>query len=308
LNEALSYFRTLDPALQSALVLGLRVAAILAVAAASHAIASRMIRTFRAYMERRRTASEQGRIQTLGHVFRYVAGIVIWVIAASLLLNEFGLSVAPILATAGVAGVAIGFGAQSLIKDLFAGIFLLLEDQLREGDVVELSGEGGLVEEVTLRYVRLRNFEGHVIFIANGEIKTVKNLTRGYAQAVVEVGVAYREDVDEALAVMREVGQAMRADPVFGPKIDADTEIVGVERWADSAVILRCRLRVVPASEQWSVRREFLRRLKKAYDGRGIEIPYPHVTVYPGQLKDGTAPPLHVAELAAARGAHRRSP
>jgi len=191
----------------------------------------------------------------------------------------------------------VGFGAQSLIKDYFNGFFLLLEDQLRQGDVVELSGQGGVVEEVTLRYVRLRNFDGHVIFVPNGEIKIVKNLTRDFAQAVIEVGVAYREDMDEALSVMREIGQQMRADPVFGPKIAADTEIIGVENWADSAVTIRCRLKVVPPIEQWSVRREFLKRLKKAYDERGIEIPFPHVTVYPGQLKDGSAPALHVSAL-----------
>jgi moderate conductance mechanosensitive channel len=302
MNELLAYFRTLDPAVSGALVAGGRILVIIVIASVLQSIASRLIRTFRTFLERRSVASDHGRIQTLGRVFRYTSGVVIWLVAVSLTLNELGVSVAPILATAGVAGLAIGFGAQSLIKDLFNGFFLLLEDQVREGDVVNLAGEGGMVEEVTLRYVRLRNFDGHVIFVPNGEIKLVKNLTRGFAQAVIEVGVAYREDVDAALDVMREVGAAMRADPVFGGKIASDVEIIGVERWDDSAVVLRCRLKVMPAIEQWNVRREFLKRLKRAYDERGIEIPYPHLTVYAGQLKDGSAPPLRVLDVADAKG------
>lgn len=290
MNEMVAYFRSLDPAVSGALLTTARILVIVLVASLLQAVASRLIRTFRLFLERRRPASDQGRIQTLGRVFRYTAGAVIWVIAVSLVLNELGVSVAPILATAGVAGIAIGFGAQSLIKDLFAGFFLLIEDQVREGDIINVVGEGGVVEEVTLRYVRLRNFEGHVIFVPNGEIKTVKNLTRDFAQAVIEVGVAYREDVDAALDVMRQVGKDMRSDPVFGKSIADDVEIIGVERLGDSAVALRCRLKVVPANAQWSVRREFLKRLKGAYDERGIEIPYPHFTVYAGPLKDVSAP------------------
>ncbi len=297
MNQALHYFNELDADVKIALTHGARILIILIAASVLQSVASRLIRTFRTFLERRRGADQQSRVQTLGRVFRYIAAVVIWLVTGMLVLGELGISVAPVLATAGVAGIAIGFGAQSLIKDYFNGFFLLLEDQLRQGDVVDLGGPNGQVEEVTLRYVRLRNFDGHVIFVPNGEIKVVKNLTRDFAQAVIEVGVAYREEMDEALAVMREVGQAMRADPVFGPKIAADTEIIGVENWADSAVTIRCRLKVVPPIEQWNVRREFLKRLKKAYDERGIEIPFPHVTVYPGQLKDGSAPALRVTGL-----------
>jgi small conductance mechanosensitive channel len=262
------------------------------------AIAHRLIRTFRQYVQQR--AGDPGRanrIETLGRTFRYVTTVVIAIVAGSLILGELGISVAPILATAGVAGIAVGFAAQSLIKDYFNGFFLLLEDQIRQGEVVKIADVAGLVESMTLRYVRLRNFDGHVHYVPNGEIKVVVNLTREFAQSVIEIGVAYREDAEEALAVMMEVGQAMRADPVFGPKILADTEVIGMERWDDSAVILRVRLKVQPL-EQWSVRREFLKRLKKAYDERGIEIPFPHLTVYPGQAKDGSAPPLRVVSQA----------
>ena len=268
---------------------------ILGIAWVLQGLAGRLIRIFRGYMQRRTPgADEVQRIETLARVFRNTAAVVIVIVAGTLVLGELGISVAPILATAGVAGVAIGFGAQSLIKDYFNGFFLLLDDQVREGDVVEVAGKGGLVEEVTLRYVRLRDFDGHVHFVPNGEIKIVTNRTRGFAQAVIEVGVAYREDLDEALEVMRTVGQAMREEPTWGERIADDVEIIGVERWADSAVILRCRVKVVPAIQQWNVKREFLKRLKKAYDERGIEIPFPHVTIYPGHAKDGSAPPLHL--------------
>jgi moderate conductance mechanosensitive channel len=293
MDQLLAYFSEEAPTALIAVQV-VRIMVILLLAWVLQGIAARLIRLFRGYMSRRAGLYEVGRIETLARVFRNTAAIIIFVVAGTLILGELGISVAPILATAGVAGVAIGFGAQSLIKDYFNGFFLLLDDQLREGDVVSVAGLGGLVEEVTLRYVRLRNFDGHVHFVPNGEIKTVTNMTREFAQSVIEIGVAYREDADEALAVMREVGQAMRADPDWKARIADDTEIIGVERWADSAVILRCRLKVAPAIQQWNVRREFLKRLKKAFDERGIEIPFPHLTLYPGQGKDGSAPALHL--------------
>jgi len=281
------------PAMRAAL----NVLIILALTWTALVVVKRGVRRFRTSMEARLANAEDAkRIGTLCRAFRYIGSVVISIVAAMLVMNELGISIAPILATAGVAGIAIGFGAQSLVKDYFAGLFLLVEDQIRQGDVVQIAGCGGLVEEVTLRYVRLRDFEGHVHFVPNGEITIVTNRTRDYAQALIEVGVAYRESADEALQVMREVGRDMRADPDWGGRILDDVEIVGVERWDDSAVILRCRLKVV-GIQQWSVRREFLRRLKIAYDARGIEIPFPHLTVYPGVSKDGSAPALNVKSV-----------
>jgi len=244
------------------------------------AVAARLIRIFRNYMGRRTGPDEIQRVETLARVFRHAAAIIIFIVAGTLVLDALGLSIAPILATAGVAGVAIGFGAQSLIKDYFTGFFLLLEDQIRQGDVVEVAGKSGLVEEVTLRYVRLRDFDGHVHFVPNGEIKVVSNRTRSFAQAAVDVGVGYGVDIDQALGVMREVGAALRADAQWQAKIADDIEIMGVEKLGDSAVVLRCRLKVVPAIEQWNVKREFLKRLKKAFDERGIEIPFPQLMVH----------------------------
>ena len=226
------------------------------------------------------SADEQARIQTLARVFRNTTAVVIAIVAGTLVLDAFGVSVAPILATAGVAGVAIGFGAQSLIKDYFNGFFLLLEDQVRQGDVVEIVGKSGRVEEVTLRYVRLRDFDGHVHYVPNGEIKVVTNRTRGFAYAAVDVGVGYGVDLEQALAAMREVGEALRADGRWQGRIADDIEILGVEKLDNSAVVLRCRLKVVPAIEQWNVKRELLKRLKAAFDQRGIEIPFPQLTVH----------------------------
>src|SRR5688500_8263755 len=210
-------------------------------------------------------ADELNRIDTVGNALRYFASVLVVLVAGMLVLNELGVSIAPILATAGVAGIAIAFGAQSLIKDYFTGFFLLIEDQIRQGDVVEIVGKAGEVEEITLRYVRLRDGDGYVHFVPNGEIKLVTNRSRGYSRAVVDIGVAYAADVEQALGVMREVGKALRADPQWSARIADDIEVLGVERLADSAVVLRCQLRVMPPNEQFNVKREFQKRLKKAF-------------------------------------------
>ena len=225
-------------------------------------------------------ADELRRIDTVGNAFRYFASVVVVLVAGMLILNELGISIAPLLATAGVAGIAIAFGAQSLIKDYFTGFFLLLEDQIRVGDVVEVAGRGGLVEDLTLRYVRLRDLEGHVHYVPNGEIKLVTNRTRGHATPVVDVPIAYAADTDAVLQVMRETAAALRADPDWSARIAGEMELIGVDRWADSAVMLRARFKVVPPIEQWNVKREYLRRLKMAFDERGIEIPFPQLTLH----------------------------
>lgn len=280
----------------------LRVVLIIVLAWVAIAVMQRVIRTLRLRIAGRMDDREAiKRAETLGRVFRYLVAVVVSLVAGLLILGEFGVSVAPILGAAGVAGIAVGFGAQSLVKDYFNGFFLLLENQIRQGDVVNVADKGGLVEEVTLRYVRLRDYDGNVHFVPNGLITTVQNFSREYAQSVIDVGIAYRESVDDAFAVMREVAAAMRADEAYAAKILADLEIAGVERWDDSAVVLRCRFKVAPL-EQWTVRREYLRRLKQAFDARGIEIPYPHLTIYAGEAKDGTAPPFRIRQAASEQG------
>ena len=205
------------------------------------------------------------------------------------MLAELGVSVAPILGAAGVVGLAIGFGAQSLVKDYFTGFFLLIENQIRQGDVVKLGDHAGLVEEVTLRYVRLRDYDGNVHFVPNGTISTVVNMSRGFAQAVVDIGVGYGEDLDRVMEVMRQVGVEMRADPAHSARILDELEMAGVERWDDSAVIIRARFRVAPL-QQWTIKRDYLRRLKHAFDQAGIEIPFPQLRIHaPERTRVGEA-------------------
>jgi len=267
---------------------------ILVLASIALMLGRRAIRLFKLFIVRKADdAEDQRRVETLSRVFRYFFTILIVAISGMLILSELGISIAPILGAAGVVGVAVGFGAQSLVKDFFTGFFILLENQVRVGDVVKLGGKAGLVEEVTLRHVRLRDYDGSVHFVPTGMVDTVTNMTLEYSFALMDIGVAYREDVDEVFDVMREVASSMRQDEVFGAKIIDELDIAGVDNWADSAVMIKCRFKCTPL-EQWNVRREFLRRLKAAFDARGIEIPYPHLTIYPGQAKDGTAPPLRL--------------
>lgn len=244
-----------------------------------------LIRMFRSYMGSRADNAEEGRrINTLANAFRYLSTLVISLVAGMLVLSELGISIIPILGAAGVVGIAVGFGAQSLIKDYFSGFFLLLENHIRQGDVVEICEKTGLVEDVTLRYVCLRDYEGNVHYVPNGLITTVTNKSRGFAYAVIDVSVAYGENLDEVCQVMREVGAKLRSAENVGAKILDDIEIAGVQDWADSALVIRCRFKTV-ALEQWGVRREFLWQLKEAFDAQGIEIPYKHMNL---TLFDGT--------------------
>jgi moderate conductance mechanosensitive channel len=274
----------------------LRITVIIVAAWVLIGVLQRAIRGFRLRLAERMDDPEaKKRAETLGRVFRYLVAVVVSLLAGMLVLGEIGISVAPILGAAGVVGLAVGFGAQSLVKDYFTGLFLLLEDQVRTGDIVRLSPDhAGLVEEVTLRYVRLRDYDGNVHFVPAGQITTVVNLTRGYSQAVMDVGVAYRESVDEVMDVMRAVASGLRADPEFAGFILDDLEMAGVDQWGDSAVMIKCRFKVQPI-RQWAVKREYLRRLKNEFDRLGIEIPFPHLTLYAGQPREGAAPALPLA-------------
>jgi small conductance mechanosensitive channel len=261
-------------------VVVLKVAFILLAAWLVIAVVQRAIRRVRERIASRLDDREAAqRAATLGRVLRYIVAVVVSLVAGMLVLSEIGISVAPILGAAGVVGIAVGFGAQSLVKDYFNGLYILIEDQLRQGDVVQLGDHAGVVEDMTLRYVRLRDYDGHVHFVPNGQINTVVNLGRGHAQAVVDIGVAYGEELGRVMQVMQDTAATMRTDPAFAPRILADFELAGVERWDDSAVIVRGRFKVAPL-EQWSVRREYLRRLKAAFDAEGIEIPFPQMTLH----------------------------
>ncbi|WP_066268874.1 mechanosensitive ion channel family protein [Hydrogenophaga palleronii] len=274
----------------------LRIVVIIALAWLVVGVTRRAMRTLRTRISDRMDDREAAkRAQTLDQVFRYLITVVVSLVAGMLVLAEIGVSVAPILGAAGVVGLAVGFGAQSLVKDYVTGFFLLLENQIRQGDVVKLSEHSGVVEQVTLRYVQLRDYDGNVHYVPNGYISTVINMTRDFSNAVVDVRVALRENVEEVMEVMRDVAAQLRSDPAFAPRILGDLEIAGVDSWAESAVIIRCRLRTLPI-EQWGIKREYLRRLKSAFDAKGIQIPVPHLMVYAGQDREGKAAPFTITQ------------
>ena len=274
---------------------GVRIVMIIMIAFVITFIARRLITKLKSYLKTKAedNPEESKRVDTLARVFRYIATIVITVIAMIQILNEVGISIAPVLAAAGVVGVAIGFGAQSLVKDYFTGFVLLLENQVRQGDVVEVGSKSGFVEEVTLRYIKMRDYAGNVHYVPNGTITTVTNMSREFAFAVIDVAVAYRENIEQVMEIMETVGSTLREDEACKLKILDGMEMAGVDQLADSGVMIRCRFKVVPLA-QWSIKREYFKRLKAAFDQKGIEIPFPHLTIYPGINQDGSAPALNI--------------
>lgn len=230
---------------------------------------------------------EVKRLNTLSMVLRYIVTTVIMAITIVEILHELGISIAPVLAAAGVVGLAVGFGAQSLVKDYFNGFFLLLENQIRKDDVVEIANKSGLVEEITLRYIKMRDYEGNVHYVPNGQITTVTNRSRDFAYAVMDIRVGYDENIAKVMQIMHEVGASIMQDTQLQDKVLDKLDIAGVDNLAESAVIIRCRMKVRPL-EQWTIKREYLKRIKNAFDAQQIEIPFPHLTVYQGP----TAEPL----------------
>jgi small conductance mechanosensitive channel len=223
------------------------------------------------------TAHEQ-RTRTLTGLLRSVGRVVIAVIFLFMLMSAVGLDLGPLLAGAGVLGLAISFGAQSLVKDVISGLFILIENQFGVGDVVRIEGVSGAVERMTLRVVILRDVHGVVHIVPNGEIKKVSNLTRTWARAVLDVGVAYKEDTDHVVRVMREVGAGLWEDPEWRPLLVEPVEVPGIESFDESQVTIRLMAKTLPL-KQWDVARELRRRLKQRFDAEGIEIPYPHQKV-----------------------------
>lgn len=225
------------------------------------------------------------RLKTLLGVAKWAGSLFIIGIAAYIILESFGFDMSPFLASAGIVGLAFGFGGQYLIRDVINGIFILLEGQYSVNDVVKIGDLGGLVEAVNLHHTRLRDLEGRVIIIPNGEIKTVINFTKDYAQALLRVGVAYKENIDQVMDVIRAVGKEMRKDAYFSQVILDDLEMLGLDEFGDSQLTVLFRIKTLPI-KQWEVAREFRRRLKNRFDELGIEIPFPHRTLYWGTAKD----------------------
>ncbi len=234
------------------------------------------------------------RLNTLVPLLRSVLQGAIGVFSALLILAQLGIDIGPLLAGAGILGLAVGFGAQTLVKDLLTGVTILLEDGATVGDVVETGGHSGVVEQMRIRIMRLRDLSGAVHLIPYSEVTTLVNYTKDFSYYLMEVGVAYREDTDEVCQVLLDLAAEMRRDAEYGPNIiDNGLEILGVDKFADSAVVIKVRLKT-HAGLQWATGREFNRRMKKRFDELGIEIPFPHRTVYFGELKQGTAPPAHL--------------
>lgn len=236
----------------------------------------------------------KARTLTLLTVARKALAIVLSVVASLMVLAQLGLNIGPLLAGAGVLGLAIGFGSQKLVQDVITGVFILLEDQMAVGDVVDLGGLAGVVEAVSIRTVRLRDVSGTVHTIPFSAISTVSNKTKDFSFYVMDIGIGYRENVDEVMAVLKEIGAELQLDPEYGSKILEPLEVLGIDAFADSAVVIKARIKTVP-SKQWLVGREYNRRMKNRFDELDIEIPFPHQTIYFGIDKKGNAPSAHVA-------------
>jgi small conductance mechanosensitive channel len=252
-------------------------------------VVARVVRVFgnrvRAALEQDQDESRverEKRVETLSRVLRLTVNISIWVIALIMSLKEIGYDVGPLLAGAGVAGLAIGFGAQNLVRDVITGLFMLLENQVRVGDVAVINGQGGAVEEVNLRTIVLRDGAGAVHIFPNGVITSLSNQTRDYSCYVFDIGVAYKEDTDRVIELIKKVSAEMKADANFGASMLEEIDIFGVDKLADSAVIIKGRVKT-KVGDQWKVGREANRRIKKLFDAEGVEMPFPHLSLYAGE-------------------------
>lgn len=218
------------------------------------------------------------RLETIARTFSMLVVLTITVIAVVMGLAVWGVPIAPIVASLSVVGIGIGFGAQDFVKDVIAGLFVLLEDQYSVGDVVELAGVSGTVVDVRLRTTVLRGLDGSVHHIPNGAVRVATNLTHESSSIVVDLAVAYEESVDRAIDVITNETGVLASDPEWGPRLVDQPVVLGVDQLADSGVIVRVVMTTDP-DQRWAVKREFLRRIKNRFDDEGIEIPYPHMTI-----------------------------
>ena len=251
----------------------------------------------------RKALGQRGR--TLLQFLRNVVMVVILLMVTLIVLSEIGVDIGPLLAGAGVIGLAVGFGAQTLVKDVITGLFILMEDQVQVGDVVDLNGNSGAVEAMTIRTIRLRDFSGTVHVIPFSSVDRVKNLTRGFAYSVFDVGVAYKEDVDRVVAVLKRLGEELRADPQFSPLLLGELEIFGLDSFGASAVVIKTRIKTL-AGSQWTITREFNGRIKRAFDAEGIEIPFNYQTMTLPTGRDGKTIPIPLEVVRRPRPAAER--
>ena len=235
------------------------------------------------------TLEAEKRINTLMGIVWGIVKIIMILIVAMILLQKVGVNIAPILASAGIIGLAVGFGAQELVRDFISGFFILLENQVRTGDIAIINGTSGLVEDIRLRTITLRDLSGVVHIFQNGKIDSLSNRTKVWSAAVFDIGVAYKEDAQQVMDIMKTTGEQLKLDPEFQDKIIEPIEILGLDQFADSAQVIKARLKTKP-SMQWIVTREYNKRLKVAFDNDNIEIPFPHTTIYWGEK----IAPLHL--------------
>ncbi len=220
-------------------------------------------------------AARSARLRTLLPLLRTTLLVALLVVVVLMVLSDLGVNIAPLLAGAGVVGIAIGFGSQKLVQDVITGLFLLLENAVQVGDVVTLASLSGVVEHLSIRSIRLRSEDGSVHVIPFSAVTTVTNMTRDFAYAVIEASVSYNDEYDEVVTVLRDIVLAMREEPRWASEIRDDLEVLGLEKFANSSILIKARIRCGPFG-RWAVRREFNRRMKQRFDEHGIEIPYPH--------------------------------
>ena len=229
-------------------------------------------------LENSKDEAQTQRINTLFRILKNFVSIAILVVVIMLILSELGIEIGPLIAAAGVVGLAIGFGAQTLVKDIITGLFIILEGQITIGDIVEIAGHSGKVEAISIRTIRLRDVNGHLHVIPFSEVATVKNITQDQDYHSFEIGVSYNEDVDHVIETIEKVGSDLQKDKDFKSKINGEIEVFGLDKFEDSSIIIKGRIPTVH-KQQWIVRREFNRRIKLAFDKSGIEIPFPQTTI-----------------------------
>ncbi len=222
------------------------------------------------------------RLNTLMGIVKKGIAIIIWAVFIMIFLKKINIDIGPILAGAGIIGLAVGFGAQELVRDFITGFFILLENQIRTGDVAIINGTGGLVEKIELRTITLRDLSGVVHIFQNGKINSVSNMTKDWSAMVFDIGVAYKEDLNQVMKLMKDVADEMMKEKEYKDNILEPMEIFGLDSFGDSALVVKGRIKTKPI-QQWSIGREYRKRLKEVFDEHRIEIPFPHQTIYWGE-------------------------
>ena len=244
----------------------------------------------------------------MGSLLKSIVSVIVFSIVGFMVIAQLGYNIAPLIASAGIIGVALGFGAQSVVKDFLSGIFLILEDQYGVGDTVDVGAASGTVEAVGLRVTRLRDVNGTVWYVRNGELLAVGNMSQNWARTVLDIPVAFSEDLTRVREILREVAHAVWEDPEYRPEILEEPEVWGVERWDPDGVVVRVVVKTAP-QQQWSVARELRERIKDRFDAEGIEIPLPQRMVWHrGEPWPGRRATIDLADEphAAMRSASRR--